>query len=163
MCKHVVAVLLTCIDRPETIETRPALEQLLDRLNLNQAKQVFRELIAEHPDLIDDLDFQVSLITAVAVTPTSASPTLPKTTTRTIAEGRAKPNDPNIYRRKVRQVFREAVNHWESGYDEDPVVEELLDILADAEEFFDNDLGFALPSAIGRSRRSKISAIMKQP
>jgi uncharacterized Zn finger protein len=110
-----------------------------NRLNLNQAKQVFRELIAEHPDLIDDLDFQVSLITAVPATP--AFPTSPKSTQRTIAEGRAKPNDPAIYRRKVRQAFREAVNHWESGYDEDPVAEELLDILADAEEFFDNDDG----------------------
>jgi uncharacterized Zn finger protein len=102
-----------------------------NRLNLNQAKQVFRELIAEHPDLIDDLDFQISLITAVPATP--ASPASPKSTQRTI--------DPAIYRRKVRQAFREAVNHWESGYDEDPVAEELLDILADAEEFFDNDDG----------------------
>jgi uncharacterized Zn finger protein len=131
-CKHIVAVFLACVHHPETIETRPSLEQLLDRLNLNQAKQVFRELIAEHPHLIDDLDFQVSLITAVPATDRS-SPTPPKTTNRTI--------DPTIYRRKVRQAFREAVNHWESGYDEDPVAEELLDIVADAEKFFDNDDG----------------------
>jgi uncharacterized Zn finger protein len=131
-CKHIVAALLTYTHQPETIETRPSLEQLLDRINLNQAKQVFRELIAEHPDLIDDLDFQISLITAVRNTSTSTSPA-PKPTQRTI--------DPAIYRRKVRQAFREAVNHWESGYDEDPVAEELLDIVADAEEFFDNDDG----------------------
>ncbi len=131
-CKHIVAALLTCIHQPETIETRPSLEQLLDRLNLNQAKQVFRELIAEHPDLIDDLDFQISLITAVPATNRS-SPTPPKTTTRTI--------DPAIYRRKVRQVFRDSINHWESDDDEDPVAEELLEIVADAEEFFDNDDG----------------------
>jgi len=130
-CKHIVAALLTCVHQPETIETRPSLEQLLDRLNLNQAKQVFRELVTEHPDLIDDLDFQISLITTVPATP--ASPASPKSTQRTI--------DPDIYRRKVRQAFREAVYHWESGYDEDPVAEELLDILADAEEFFDNDDG----------------------
>jgi uncharacterized Zn finger protein len=130
-CKHIVAVLLTCVHQPGIIETRPSLEQLLDRLNLNQAKQVFRELIAEHLDLIDDLDFQVSLITAVPATP--ASPASPKSTQRTI--------DPAIYRRKVRQAFREAVDRWENGYDDDPVAEELLDILADAEEFFDNDDG----------------------
>jgi uncharacterized Zn finger protein len=130
-CKHIVATLLTCVHQPETIETRPSLEQLLDKLNLNQAKQVFRELIVEHPNLIDDLDFQVSLITAVPATP--ASPASPKPTQRTI--------DPAIYRRKVRQAFREAVNRWENGYDDDPVAEELLDILADAEEFFDNDDG----------------------
>jgi uncharacterized Zn finger protein len=130
-CKHIVAVLLTCTHQPETIETRPSLEQLLDRLNLNQAKQVFRELITEHPDLIDDLDFQVSLITAsTAPNPTVSTPTKP---TQQI--------DPTIYRRKVRKAFREAVNRWENGYDDDPVAEELLDILADAEEFFDNDEG----------------------
>jgi Effector-associated domain 10/NACHT domain len=78
----------------------------------------------------NDLDFQVSLITNIPATLDRSSPTPPKTATHTI--------DPAIYRRKVRQVFREAVNHWESGYDEDPVAEELLDILADAEEFFDN-------------------------
>jgi hypothetical protein len=52
--------------------------EFLDRLNLNQAKQVFRELIAEHPNLIDDLDFQVSLITAVLTTvdPPQRHPTL---------------------------------------------------------------------------------------
>jgi uncharacterized Zn finger protein len=132
-CKHIVAVLLVCIHQPETIETRPSLEQLLDRLNLNQAKQVFRELIAEHPDLIDDLDFQISLITNLPATLDRSSPTPPKTTTRTI--------DPTIYRRKVRQVLRDSVNDWESGDDEDPVTEELLDIVADAEEFFDNDDG----------------------
>jgi uncharacterized Zn finger protein len=130
-CKHIVAALLTCTHQPETIETRPSLEQLLDRLNLNQAKQVFRELIAEHPDLIEDLDFQVSLITAASATPAASTP--PKRTQRTI--------DPAIYRRKVRQAFREAIDRWENGYDDDPVAEELLDILADAEEFFDNDDG----------------------
>jgi uncharacterized Zn finger protein len=131
-CKHIVAALLTCNHQPETIETRPSLEQLLHRLNLNQAKQVFRELVTEHPDLIDDLDFQVSLITAVPTTDRS-SPASPKPIQRTI--------DPAIYRRKVRQAFREAVDRWENGYDDDPVAEELLDILADAEEFFDNDDG----------------------
>lgn len=53
--------------------------------------QVFRELITEHPDVIDDLDFQVSLITKLPAT--LASPASPKSTQRTI--------DPAIYRLEI--------------------------------------------------------------
>jgi uncharacterized Zn finger protein len=112
-CKHIVAVLLACIHEPETIETRQSLEQLLDRLDLGQAKQVFRELIADRPDLIDDFDFQVNLITAVPSTTAQASSTTPKKSTRTI--------DPAVFRRQVKQLFRNAVRSWEDGYEEDPL------------------------------------------
>ena len=122
-CKHIVAVLLVCAHQPETIEVRPSLEQLLDRLNLNQTRQVIQALLAEHPRLVDDLDRQVTLITAV-----SSSPSVPKTTRRTLV-------DSAPFRRQVRQVFRDAVNAWENGYDDDPVTGNLLDIVAKAEEF----------------------------
>ncbi len=122
-CKHIVAVLLVCVHQPETIEARPSLEQLLDRLDLIQTQQVIQALLAEHPRLIDDLDRQVTLITAV-----SSSPSLPKTTRRTLV-------DSAPFRRQVRQVFRDAVNAWENGYDDDPVTGNLLDIVAKAEEF----------------------------
>jgi uncharacterized Zn finger protein len=127
-CKHIVAVLLACIHEPETIETRQSLEQLLDQLDLSQAKQVFRELIADRPDLIDDFDFQVNLITAVPNKTTQASSTKPKKSNRTI--------DPAVFRRQVKQLFRNAVRSWEDGYDEDPVTEDLLELVAEAEIFF---------------------------
>jgi uncharacterized Zn finger protein len=132
-CKHIVAVLLACIHAPETIETRQSLEQLLDRLDLSQAKQVFRELIADRPDLIDDFDFQVNLITAVPSTTAQASSTKPKTSNRTI--------DPAVFRRQVKQLFRNAVRSWEDGYEEDPLTEDLLELVAEAEIFFRQDDG----------------------
>ncbi|MGG6270940.1 SWIM zinc finger family protein [Leptolyngbya sp. AN03gr2] len=121
-CKHIVAVLLLCAHKPEIIEVRPSLEQLLNRLDLNQTRQVLQALLTDHPHLIDDLDRQISLITAVP------TPTSPKPARRT-------PVDPTPFRRQVRQVFRDAVHDWENGYDDDPVTEKLLDIVAKAEEF----------------------------
>jgi uncharacterized Zn finger protein len=132
-CKHIVAVLLACIHEPETIETRQSLEQLLDRLDLSQAKQVFRELIADQPDLIDDFDFQVNLITAVPSTTAQASPTTSKKSNRMI--------DPAVFRRQVKQLFRNAVRSWEDGYEEDPLTEDLLELVAEAEIFFRQDDG----------------------
>ncbi len=126
-CKHIVAVLLTCIHQPDTIAVRPSLEELLAQLDLNQMRQVCRTLLAEHPHLIDDLDRQVSLITAAPPTTTGAIAPTPML--------RRTPVDPAPFQRQVRQVFRNAVNAWESGYDDDPVNDDLLEIIAKAEEF----------------------------
>jgi uncharacterized Zn finger protein len=124
-CKHIVAVLLAGIDRGDTIKTRPSLDELLDRVDSNQAKQLLRTIIAQHPDLIDDFERQVSLITA---TTAKSAPNTPKTTPSNAI-------DPDIFRRQVKQVFRRAVNAWEDGYEEDPVTEEILDLVAQAEDF----------------------------
>lgn len=37
----------------------------------------------------------------------------------------------------MRQVFRDAVNGWEDGEDEDSIVEDLLEIVFKAEQFFE--------------------------
>jgi uncharacterized Zn finger protein len=127
-CKHIVALMLVCAHQPETIEVRPALEQLLDRLDLNQTRQVLRALLVEHPRLIEDLDRHISLITTVSLPANAPSHPAPKSARRT-------PIDPAPFRRQVRQVLRNAVDAWESGYDDDPITEDLLDIVAKAEEF----------------------------
>jgi uncharacterized Zn finger protein len=128
-CKHLVAVLLACVHQSKTIEIRPSLEQLLDRLDLKQTRQVIRALVAEHPRLIDAVDRQISLITATSSPPVVSSPGLPKPARRTLI-------DPQPFRRQVRQVLRDAANAWDDGYDDDPITENLLEIVAKVEEFF---------------------------
>jgi uncharacterized Zn finger protein len=133
-CKHIVAVLLVCSHQPETIEVRPSLEQLLDRLDLNQTRQAIRALLANHPRLIDDLDDQIHLIHARSpVTPvlSSANPSpAPQ------AKAPQRPTvDSETFRRQTRKALRDAVNSWENGHDDDPVAEYLLEIVAKAEEF----------------------------
>lgn len=127
-CKHIVAVLLAYIEQPDTVEVRPSLEQLLDRLDLGQTRQLLQSLVLAHPRLMESIDLQVSVITAVSSPPITAAPKASKTKRQTSV-------DPVPFRRQVRKVLRDAVNAWESGYDDDPVTEELLELIAKAKEF----------------------------
>ncbi|NJP10388.1 MAG: SWIM zinc finger domain-containing protein [Leptolyngbyaceae cyanobacterium RU_5_1] len=123
-CKHIVATLLVCVRQPDSIEERPTLVQLLDRLDPVQTQRLVQDLVAEQPELIDAIDRHVSLITAPI--PKAASK---KSVRRTSV-------DPAPFRREVRQVFRSAVGYWEyEGGEEDPVTEDLLAIVQKARDF----------------------------
>lgn len=55
-CKHIVATALACLREPESIEERPTLEALLERLDLPQTRDLVQELIAEQPRLMEIVD-----------------------------------------------------------------------------------------------------------
>lgn len=118
-CEHIVATLLTCIRQPEKIETRPTLEQLLDRLEPQQLRSLLQTLIGTHPELIDTIDLLIAQQTA----PPSPPPR------------RQTAVDPVPFRRQVKQILRNAVDAWESGYDDDPVSEEIIDLICTAKDF----------------------------
>jgi len=131
-CKHIVATALTCIHEANSIEKRPTLPQLLDKLNHIQTQRLVQELVEEHPELIDEIDGYVNAIAS----PTPASKTTkapPKQTTVNTAQIKA----------KVRQIFRDTVNSWESGYDyaDETANEELLSLIGDAVEYCEQDDG----------------------
>lgn len=121
-CKHLVATALVCLRQPETLNERPSLEQLLDQLNPIQTQQLVQELVAEAPELIDFIDRFVTQITHL--TPQS----LPKTQRKTSV-------DPQPYRSQVKQLMRDALRYWEEGWEDDPIEDELPDIIAQAEAF----------------------------
>ncbi len=70
-CKHIVAVLLHALHHPDEIEEKPSLTALLDGLNEEQLRQVLKQLVTAHPQLIDALD---AFVEAQSIS-TSASPT----------------------------------------------------------------------------------------
>lgn len=104
-------------------ELRPSLEKLLDCLDHLQTQQLLEQLVAEHPELIEDISRHVTLITTSAPTKQRAKPVRSNTV------------DPAPYRQKVRQILRNAVRSWEDGYDDDPIAEELLDLVESAVNF----------------------------
>jgi uncharacterized Zn finger protein len=128
-CKHIVATALVCIHEPDTIEKRPTLPQLLERLDHLQTQRLLQELVIEHPELIDEIDGYVNAITTSSTT-TGKSPT---------------PNqiiiDSKQIQTTVRKIFRDAVNSWESGYDyaDETVNEDILTLIQDAVEYCDFD------------------------
>ncbi|MEB3309470.1 MAG: SWIM zinc finger family protein [Snowella sp.] len=126
-CKHIVATLLTCLRQPNKIEECPSLAQLLEPLDLQQTQQLIQQLVDKQPELLNRIESVVNRIAprTVAVKP-SSSKQVPKI-------------DTSSYRSQIRRLLRDAVRSiedYEYGYDdEDPVPEELFDLVQDAQMF----------------------------
>lgn len=134
-CKHVVATLLVCLRQPQKIAERPTLEHLLDRLNHQQTQLLLQNLVAEQPELIDRID---SHITRIAGTTPSQQPS------KVSSEQPSKvPSTTSInttpYRTQVRQILRDGVRYLEDGCEEDMIESDILDLIAEAQEFSQND------------------------
>ncbi|WP_017317059.1 SWIM zinc finger domain-containing protein [Mastigocladopsis repens] len=97
-------------------EPRPSLEKLLDRLDHVQTQRLLQELVAKHPELMEEISHHVNLVT-------------------TAAPVRRNTVDPAPYRQQVRQILRNALRYWEDGYDDDPIAEELLSLVQSAVDF----------------------------
>lgn len=121
-CKHMVATTLVCLRQPSAVQERPSLEQLLDQLNPIQTQQLLQELVAEAPELIDQIDRLVNLISQ----PISKAATKVKRQTNV---------DPQPYRYQVKELMRQTLECWEYGGEEDPIEDELPDIVAQAAKF----------------------------
>lgn len=128
-CKHIVATALACLRQPESIEERPTLEALLERLDLPQTRGLVRELVAEQPRLMETVDDYVQQL----VEPTSSQQ--PATPTR------RSPVDPASYRRAVQQILRGAVRDWESGRDDDSIQYDLQALIDKAQDFTEHGDG----------------------
>ncbi|MBD2778047.1 SWIM zinc finger domain-containing protein [Iningainema tapete] len=119
-----------------TNEQCPTLEKLLDRLDHLQNQRLVQELVANHPELKEEIEqFVISIpdrdssqqsynITPHSTSSKKQSPSVRRTTV-----------DPTPYQKQVRQILRDAVRSWEDGYDEDPVSEEILSIIQTAVDF----------------------------
>lgn len=121
-CKHLVATVLMCLRQPEKVNERYSLEQLLDQLDRVQTQRLVQELVAQEPKLLDRIDHFVTHITQA--TPQPAAKAKRQTAV-----------DPQPYRHQVKRLMRDALHYWEEGWEDDPIENELPDILAQAEAF----------------------------
>ncbi|MEH1897855.1 MAG: SWIM zinc finger family protein [Nostoc sp.] len=128
-CKHIVATMLVCARESENIEQRPTLEQLLDRLDRSQTQRLLQELVKEYPPLIEAIDRHVGWMT---------NPMVEQTTIRSV---RRLTIDPAAFRRQVRQIIRDAVRYFEEGCEEDPIAEDLLNVVQTAVDFSERGEG----------------------
>jgi uncharacterized Zn finger protein len=132
-CKHIVAVALTGISTPEKIHQRLALNELLDRLNHVQTQTLVQELVAKEPDLLNQIDRFVNKISPPIVQHISTQEPRPKRQTSV---------DPQPYRYQTKQMMRNCLQYWEGGEEEEnPIEEDLPDILSHVEAFIDRGDG----------------------
>lgn len=128
-CKHIVATLLACLHQPERIEQQPTLEQLLAQLDHPQTLRLVQALAAEQPSLIERIDYHVSRITEPFPSKQPARP------------ARRTAVDPAPFRREVRHILRNAVEGWESGWDNDSITQDLQKLVSKAQEFTEAEDG----------------------
>ncbi|MEJ6481485.1 SWIM zinc finger family protein [Nostoc punctiforme UO1] len=128
-CKHIIATMLVCARDSESIEQRPTLEQLLNRLDNIQTQRLLQELVKEYPLLIEAIDRHVGWMTNPIVEQTSIKPL------------RHRSIDPAPFRRQVRQIIRDAVRYFEEGGEEDPIAEELVSVVQTAVAFSERGEG----------------------
>lgn len=130
-CKHTVATLLVCMHQPETIEERPPLSQLLERLSLSQAKELIQSLVTEDPAMLESVDFYVSRLAQPGEVQTQGAQSKRKTSV-----------DPAPYKRRVREILRSAVRGWEYGNDDDSIAFDMEALMQDALAFAEQGDGF---------------------
>ncbi len=113
-CKHIVAVLLAALHDPGRVEARPALDALLDGLDLEQLQALVRHLAGRHPDLMPEVESWLAL--------NQMQPGV---------EAAPIPLDPQPIRRQVRAILhtldhlRPSEAYWHVGN----VVEEVRQVL----------------------------------
>ncbi|MEO5354484.1 MAG: SWIM zinc finger family protein [Magnetococcus sp. XQGC-1] len=90
-CKHIVAVLLTCIDHPESISHRRSLAEILQELPLDRHLQLWDTLLEEDPSLARKLEMLLAQEISVVASPTTTSSYQPKI-------------DPSLFRREAMAI-----------------------------------------------------------
>jgi uncharacterized Zn finger protein len=107
-CKHIVAVLLTCLYEGEDIETRPALDELLAELDRAQLQALLVGLAERNPELADAIERQAALLRLASAAPQARH-----------AGGsvRRSPIDQESIRRQVRIIMQSAERDEDDYYD----------------------------------------------
>ena len=72
-CKHIVATLLVCLHQSELIQSRPSLEEILDRLNEVQTQTLIQKLVARKPELLDEIEQLADRVAPAIVTSTATN------------------------------------------------------------------------------------------
>jgi uncharacterized Zn finger protein len=123
-CKHIVAVLLFLVHKPEMVEQRPPIANLLSPFNREQLVDMLLELTGDFPAIIDRLESlasRASMVKEAPQTPTG-QPSI----------------DFNLLRRQIKAELRASI---QSGYD-----------AWGEDRFYDSDLGSALEPALQQAQ-----------
>lgn len=122
-CKHIVAVLLTCLHQPDRIEQRPELAQLLASLNREQLQTIVQNLANEQPQWMDAVEVQIALLT-----PSKTQKS--KATRRTTV-------DPKPIERQVGRIINRYIEDW----NDEPALDEIRGIIEKADKFLEQGDG----------------------
>ena len=125
-CKHIVAVLLTCIHEPEKIVERPTLEEVLSDMDRDQLHGLLLKLAERDLALVDSIERELSILRARSTQSESHHVSDPGPGDTPVVE--------RSIRRRVRAILhsldhiRQSEAYWHVG----KVVEQLDEVLEEA-------------------------------
>jgi uncharacterized Zn finger protein len=133
-CKHIVAVMLTCLHDSEDVEEQPTLETLLEPLDRAALQTLLLKLASQNPSLANEIaiaaeSFQIRALASDSSPVSSATPTAP-------------PAIPSVNADAIRRRTKTALKtvnyggydyYGEEEVDSGTLDEEVLEILSEAE------------------------------
>ncbi len=120
-CKHVVALLLTWVYKPQEFEIRPPLASLFKDKSREDLVGVITEMVQRQPELENLVELLVAL------------PSLNSTAVgQKSKQSQSQKVDPNNIRRQVKAAFRSGGNEWGAGR---IIAEELSNIIELGDKF----------------------------
>jgi uncharacterized Zn finger protein len=123
-CKHIVAVLLSYVSRPDQVTQRPPMADLLAGLTREQLQELLINLLTHHPHLADWVEAQVAVKTAVAPPEAVPGQSRPRQT----------PIDPAPFRKQAQNIMRGA---GPRDYYGAAVEREMSELIAKVEPFLE--------------------------
>jgi uncharacterized Zn finger protein len=126
-CKHIVAVMLTCLHDSEDVEEQPTLETLLEPLDRVALQMLVLKLAEENPRLAEDI---VTFVESLQARPAASS------VVATDAPAALTPLpvvNPSVIRKKIKAAVRSVGRggyYEDDYYDEDAGLSELIDEVA---------------------------------
>ncbi len=130
-CKHIVATLLACLEDPDEIEVRPALEELLADLDREELQSLLLHLAARDPYVADEIESRIALLRSI--------PTDSQATEAVMAPPRRTPVDPQPIRRQVTAILH-SLDHMrpsEAYWQVSSVVDQVRQLLNQGQGFIE--------------------------
>jgi len=124
-CKHIIAVLLTVLEEPESVDERPSLETLIADLDRESLQRLVLQIAEDDAGLINRIDSYVERLRAE------------EAASQAEAQKRRPPVDPESFRRRVYYILHslDRMRPSEAYWHVSSMVNEVGEVLEEAWEF----------------------------
>ncbi|MBF0232335.1 MAG: SWIM zinc finger family protein, partial [Desulfamplus sp.] len=131
ICKHIVAVLLNYINKPESIDEQPTFSELLANLKESELREILVDLLESEPGLLDHIKIKLAALSIArnetqTVPETQPIPVMHSTpdsqqTSSIHALKQSKPIDISSFKRQAKQIFKDARrgSYYDDYYDDE--------------------------------------------
>src|SRR5919108_1219005 len=128
-CKHIVALLLTYLHKPDEFEEQKSVEDLLASMEKESLVALITRLVERNPDLYDEIEMAIPMI---GVEKSKSSPAKEKRQTQVSEQ---------TYRKQVRRILKQSRydGSYYDDWNEPAYIDDLEEVLDTAKKFLEAD------------------------